>query len=150
MAVIDTNKTKKPYIVDRDENISIGIDMPFRVGDRGEGWGASSTTTLQAVKNDLKNLVSTEIGERLYQPNLGVALRKFLFQPFTESLVDEIKTTIFETVSFWLPFVEITDIKVFMTESQGEDMLNLMEIHIAFALKKDKKTLESVQVKIGE
>ena len=144
MAVIDTNKTKKPYIVDRDENISIGIDMPFRVGDRGEGWGASSTTTLQAVKNDLKNLVSTEVGERLYQPLLGVALRKFLFEPFTESMVDEIKTTIFETVSYWLPFVEVRDIQVETMEDNRIVGANQVKIKILFNIKRDPNTLDSV------
>tara|TARA_R100001377_G_scaffold57602_1_gene34371 strand:- start:319 stop:771 length:453 start_codon:yes stop_codon:yes gene_type:complete len=150
LAIIDTNKTKKPFIVDRDDNTFIGIDMPFRVGQSGEGWGASSQTTLDAVKNDLKNLVSTESGERLYQPNLGVKLRKYLFQPFTENLVDDIKNTVADSVSFWLPFVELTDIKVQMSETQGSDFASLLEISIIFSLKKDLKTLESVQIRIGE
>ena len=78
MAVLDTNKTKKPYIVDRDENTFIGLDFPFRIGSTGEGWGASSQITLDAVKNNLKNLISTEVGERVFQPNLGVKLRQYL------------------------------------------------------------------------
>ena len=150
MAVLDTNKTKKPYIVDREENTFIGLDLPFRFGAVGEGWGASTQITLDAVRNDLKNLISTELGERLYQPNLGVALRKYLFEPFSETLVEELKATIYETVSFWLPFVEINAVNVSMSESQGEDMLNTMEVNITFSLKKDKKTLESVQIKVGE
>ena len=77
-------------------------------------------------------------------------MRKYLFQPFSETLVDEIKATIYETVNYWLPFVEINDIKIFMSDTQGEDMLNMMEVNITFSLKKDKKTLESVQIKVGE
>ena len=42
MAVLDTNKTKKPYIVDREENTFIGLDLQFRIGAVGEGWGAST------------------------------------------------------------------------------------------------------------
>ena len=141
MAVIDTNKTKKPFLVDRDENVFIGLDFPFRVGAVGEGWGASTQTTLASVRNDLKNLVSTEAGERLMQPNLGVKLRRFLFEPFSESLADEIKVVITDTVNFWLPFVEIKSINVRMSDNQGADFINLMEISIVFSLKKDIKTL---------
>ena len=149
MAVIDTNKTKKPFLVDRDEDVFIGLDFPFRVGDKGEGWGASTQTTLASVRNDLKNLVSTEAGERLMQPNLGVKLRRFLFEPFSESLADEIKVVIIDTVSFWLPFVEIKSINVRMSDNQGADFTSLMEISIVFFLKKDIKTLESVQLTIS-
>ena len=142
MAIIDTNKTKKPFLVDRDENTYIGLDLPFRVGSAGEGWGASTQITLDAVKNNIKNLVSTEVGERLYQPNLGVRLRRFLFEPFSEGLVEDIKVVIYESVNFWLPFCEINDIIVKMSENQGANFTNVMEISITFSLKKDIKTQE--------
>ena len=58
MAIIDKTKLKNPFIIDRDENTFIGIDLPFRVGDRGEGWGASTEVTLDAVKNNLKTYLS--------------------------------------------------------------------------------------------
>ena len=150
MAVIDTNKIKKPFINDRDESINIGIDMPFRVGARGEGWGASSQTTLQAVVNNVKNLVSTELGERIHQPNLGIALRKYLFEPFNQDLIDGVSTSIVESISYWLPFVTIESIDVRMSDNTSHDYRNVLNVSIAFHLKKDPTTTESVQIKIGE
>ena len=150
MAVIDTNKIKKPFINDRDESINIGIDMPFRVGVRGEGWGASSQTTLQAVVNNVKNLVSTELGERVHQPNLGVALRKYLFEPFNQDLIDGVSTSIVESISYWLPFVTIESIDVRLSDNTSHDYRNVLNVSIAFHLKKDPTTTESVQIKIGE
>ena len=43
MAIIDPSK--KPYIVDRDENIFVGIDLPFRLSTGPEGYFASTSTT---------------------------------------------------------------------------------------------------------
>ena len=49
MAIRDI--TKKPYIQDRDENVFIGISLPFRKSTGVEGWFASESTTIEAVKN---------------------------------------------------------------------------------------------------
>ena len=150
MAVIDTNKLKKPFINDRDESVNIGIDLPFRIGERGEGWGAASQTTLEAVANNVKNLVSTELGERLHQPNLGVALRKYLFEPFNQDLIDGVSSSIIEAISYWLPFVSIESIDVRMSDNTSHDYRNVLNVSVAFHLKKDPTTTESVQIKIGE
>ena len=40
MAIKDT--TRKPYIEDNDENIFIGIDLPFRKSNGIEGYFAST------------------------------------------------------------------------------------------------------------
>tara|TARA_Y100000310_G_C20215076_1_gene593151 strand:+ start:127 stop:579 length:453 start_codon:yes stop_codon:yes gene_type:complete len=150
MAVIDTSKTNKPFVIDRDETIHIGLDMPFRVGYTGEGWGASTQTTLIAVKNNLKNLVSTEKGERIMQPTLGVALRKFLFEPFTPDVVDGVKNAINESTNYWLPFIQLNNIDVRMSNEQGADFVSVMEVFIDFSLKADPRTHESIQITIGE
>ena len=135
MAVRDTNKDKKPFIVDRDEQTFIGIDFPFRVGQSGEGWGASTEVTLDAVTNNLRNLVSTEVGERLMQPNLGVRLKRFLFEPFSEELVAKIQDQIIEGMDYLLPFVQINDIRVKMSDNNTGDFRSVMEIFVDFSLK---------------
>ena len=48
MAVKDTSR--KPYIEDNDTNIKIGIDLPIRRGDGRDGFFASTSTTIEAVK----------------------------------------------------------------------------------------------------
>ena len=73
MAILD--KTKKPYIADRDNKVFIGIDLPIRKSDGSEGYFASTSTTIEAVKNNIKNLLLTERGERIMQPFLGLNLR---------------------------------------------------------------------------
>ena len=146
MAIIDKNH-KKWLQVDRDERTYIGLKLPL-VLDNGEV--ASTKTTIEAVKQNLLNLCSTELGERVMQPNLGLRLKRFLFEPFDQDLVDKVQNTIVQTINYWLPFVRLLDINIKMSDSTAGDLRNTMIIKIIFSLKKDPNTHESVQIIVGE
>ncbi len=147
MAIIDT--TKKPYIQDRDELVFVGIDYPFHRSLGVEGWFKSTETTIEAVKNNIKMLLMTNKGERLMQPNLGLNLRKYIFEQFTDELRITIENEIVDTFNFWLPFVQVRDLilKMEETDAIGKNRLN---ISVLFNITKDPNTLESVDVTIGE
>ena len=147
MAIKDT--TKKPFVQDRDELVFVGIDLPFHRSSGVEGWFASTDTTIKAVKNNIKNLLLTDKGERLMQPTLGVAIRKYLFEQFTEEVRISIENQIVETFRVWLPFVEVKDIKVDMNRNDNIGN-NILNINVLFNIKRDPNTLESVNVTIGE
>ena len=149
MAIKDLSK--KPFIEDRDNNVFIGIDLPFRKSDGIEGWFASTTTTIEAVKNNIRNLLSTHKGERYMQPNIGLNLRKFLFEQFTDELRLQIENDILDTLDFWLPFIQVKDLKVEMSSATAGDVNNnKLIISVVFNITRDPNTLESVQVEIGE
>ena len=148
MAIKDLSK--KPFIEDRDDNVFIGIDLPFRKSDGIEGWFASTTTTITAVKNNIKNLLNTHKGERYMQPNIGLNLRKFQFEQFTDELRLQIENDILDTFEFWLPFVQVRDLKVQMSDATaGSVNNNKLIISVVFNITRDPNTLESVQVEIG-
>ena len=147
MAIRDT--TKKPYIEDRDNNIFVGIDYPFHKSTGVEGWFASTDTTIKAVKNNIKMLLSTNQGERLMQPNLGTNLRKFLYEQYNDESRIAIQNEILDIFKIWLPFVEIKELDVSMDET-GVNEKNKMSIFITFNITRDPNTLESIQVEIGE
>jgi len=148
VAIKDT--TRKPYIEDNDENIFIGIDLPFRKSNGIEGYFASTSTTIEAVKNNIRNLVNTHDGERIMQPQLGINLRKYLFEQFSDEVVFSIQNDIVDTFKKWLPFVEIQDIQVNMSNSNDSIGKNTMNITIVFNITQDPNTLESVSIEIGE
>ena len=147
MAIRDT--TKKPFIEDRDSNIFIGIDYPFRKSNGAEGYFTSTSTTIKAVKNNIKMLLNTHKGERLMQPNLGTGLRKFLFEQFTDESRISIENDITDTLKFWLPFVEITKLIIGMDDDYDIGR-NKLKIDITFNINKDPNTLTSIQLDIGE
>ncbi len=147
MAVRDV--TKKPFIVDRDNDRFVGIEYPFRRSDGNEGWFASTSTTIEAVKTNIKMLLSTNKGERIFQPHLGLNLRKFLFEPITNDTQIAVENEIVDAFQMWLPFVELQDIQITLG---GNDPLgkNTIGIFVIFNIIRDPTTLESVQVEIGE
>ena len=148
MAIKDKNK--KQFIQDRDENVFIGIDLPFRKSDGVEGWFESTTDTISAVKNNIRNLLYTNKGERYLQPTLGLNLRGYLFEQFTPELRLQIQNEIVDTFDFWLPFVQIKKLDVMMSEVQSNIGKNKLTIDIIFSIVKDPNTLASVQIEIGD
>ena len=146
MAII--NKNVKPLKNDRDENIFIGIDLPFRKSDGHSGWFESTSSTFDAVRNNIRCLLLTQKGERLMQPTLGLNLRKYLFEQIDEELIIAIEDDILETLKIWLPFVQIKDMKINTAQTNPLINPNTMIIDIVFNIVQDPTTLTSVQVTV--
>jgi len=141
MAVKDTSR--KPYIEDNDTNIRVGIDLPIRRGNDKDGFFATTSTTIEAVKNNIRNLLNTNQGERLFQPNIGINLRRYLFGQITEETLLQIQESISSTFNFWLPFVQIQNINL-----KNGTNANSIVVDILFNIKQDPNTMESVQISI--
>ena len=139
MAILDRRKNR--FVEDQDTRVSVGIDFPFgRVGC-GEGYFKTTKTTIDAVKNNIKLLLQTNRGERVFQPNLGMDLRSLIFEPMTEDLTIRIENNIVDVFQRWLPFVELRNINV-----ERKDDINQTNINIQFNIRRAPNSLESVQV----
>ena len=55
MAIRDTSR--KPFIQDNDTKVKIGIDLPIRRDSGLDGFFATTSTTIEAVKNNIRNLL---------------------------------------------------------------------------------------------
>ena len=78
----------------------------------GQGY-FHKTTGVELLKNNLKQLISTEKGERIMLPGYGLALRKFLFSPLDPDLVESIREEIVVQIERWLPYLQISRLRVF-------------------------------------
>ena len=142
MAIKDTSR--KPYIVDNDTNVKVGIDLPIRRGSDKDGFFASTSTTIEAVKNNIRNLLQTNEGERFFQPNLGLNLRRLLFEHITNENLIGIQDSILDKIEFWLPFVEVRDIQVLSRDDTTDIGVNEIRVKILFNIKQDPNTLDSI------
>tara|TARA_B100000287_G_C20558860_1_gene751593 strand:+ start:665 stop:1114 length:450 start_codon:yes stop_codon:yes gene_type:complete len=136
MALVD--KRTNQFIEDKDSRVSVGIILPFSNMTRGDGYFNSSKTTIEAVKNNIKMLLSTNKGERLFQPNLGVSVKEFLFEPLSEDSQIQIENSIVDALDMWMPFVELLDIQ--MVENG-----NQLNVKLKFAISKSSNYLPSVE-----
>jgi len=142
MAIKDTSR--KPYIQDNDTNVKVGIDLPIRRGDDRDGYFATTSTTIEAVKNNIRNLLQTNEGERFFQPNLGLNLRTLLFEHITNENLIGVQDAILDKIEFWLPFVEVRDIQVLSRDNTTDIGANEIRVKILFNIKQDPNTLDSV------
>ena len=140
--VIPDRRVKR-FVEDRDTRVSVGLDLPVarQAGDQG-GYFATTKTTMDAIKNDIRLLLMTERGERLFQPFLGMNIRRFLFEQITDDTAIEIENDIVDTFQTWLPFVELRDIDVDL----GDQDRNKISINITFNIRSAPTELQSVGV----
>lgn len=142
MPILDRRKNQ--FIEDQDTRVSVGIDFPFaRVPDQ-DGYFKTTKTTIESIKSNIRLLLLTQRTERLFQPFLGVNLRRFLFEQLTEDTNIQIENDIVDTFETWLPFVELQDIQI-NSDSINADQ-NKIKINIVFSIRKAPGSLESVGV----
>ncbi|MDB4571661.1 GPW/gp25 family protein [Akkermansiaceae bacterium] len=90
--------------LDLNNNIAIGVVFPFN----GNAVFNSSYTTQDQAKSNLINVLLTEPGERVMEPNFGVGLKKLLFE--NQIKEDEIEGRIKDQCAFYVPEVDITNL----------------------------------------
>ena len=146
MAVKDTSR--KPYIEDNNTNVSIGVDLPIRRGDIKQGYFATTSTTIEAVINNIRNLLNTNEGERIFQPQLGLDLRKYLFEQITPESIAMVQDSIVKKIAYWLPFVTITDMRILTSDNDTDVGANSMLIELLFTIQEDPNTLDSVTLQV--
>tara|TARA_B100002019_G_scaffold293118_1_gene318829 strand:- start:2452 stop:2883 length:432 start_codon:yes stop_codon:yes gene_type:complete len=139
------NRKENNDILSQNPRVNVGIDFPTAIVPDGDGFFKGTKTTEDAIKSNIRLLLLTQRGERVMQPNLGINLRRFLFEPITENTAVEIENDIVQTFSYWLPFVQIRDIQIDLSSQDA----NQIGIKLIFKVKNGSDRLSSVQVDIG-
>lgn len=116
---------------DEDERIAVGIDLPL-VKASGAPF-PQTRLTIDAAKANLKNLILTRKGERPFQPDFGTGLAALLFEPLTDGVLeDKIEDAITTSVNYWLPYIDIDEIEVQMTDEMKD--LNRAIVKLKFSV----------------
>jgi len=87
----------------------INIDFPFKDSPKGFYLNLNQTDR-DAIRADLLHLLLTNKGERLYLPDFGSDLRKYIFEPNDEITHEEIKNSLNETISKYIPNLVVNSI----------------------------------------
>ena len=88
------NRKENNDILSQNPRVNVGIDFPTAIVPDGDGFFKGTKTTEDAIKSNIRLLLLTQRGERVMQPNLGINLRRFLFEPITENTAVEIENDI--------------------------------------------------------
>ena len=102
---------------------AIGISLPLQIG--GTGFTQTYNTTEQ-LKSNIRNLLLTQKGERILQPEFGSGLHEILFDFNNDDIEGKIEDAITEAFEQWLPYVTIVDIVVEQTDAlKDRNQVNL-------------------------
>lgn len=93
----------------------INIDYPFKNSPKGFFLNLNSDDQ-RAIKADLMHLLLTRKGQRLYNPDFGTDLLRFIFEPADGLTFDEIKDEVTASVKKYLPQLSITSLTVTPSE----------------------------------
>jgi phage baseplate assembly protein W len=110
-------------------NISIGPKLPLNV-DKKNGF-ISIDNYADEAKQNLKILILTNPGERIFDSNFGVGLRNFLFENPDSDVEEIITNRIRAQISAYLPYILINDVKVY----RNDEYENLLYVLIDFFIK---------------
>lgn len=89
----------------------INIDFPFQESEEGFFLQLNNVDS-KAIRADLMHLLLTRKGERLYNPEFGTDLMKYIFQPNDSITYSDVKLDIQTTVKKYIPSLNVDNIKI--------------------------------------
>jgi len=95
--------------LDFEKDVAIGITLPF--GKNKGLFSLSYTTEEQSISN-LKNLLLTRKGERLFQPEFGSSVYSLMFEQMDDDLGSALDEQMREDIGYWLPYIVIDKLTV--------------------------------------
>ncbi len=104
----------------------MGCPYPVRTNPRGLFHTQSG---INQIKADLLILLMTNPGERVMLPEFGTPLKRLVFEPNDETLADQARQMIINSIKTWEPRITVENIEVYNSFDQDlspED--NLVEV----------------------
>lgn len=120
------------------EDYAIGITLPIQIGNTAFN---QSFITADQIKSNIKNLLLTKKFERLMQPEFGSGIQELLFNMNDELFADNLENTIVDTLSKWLPFVNVETINIQQPNDYKDN--NKVEVSVSFRIS-DTQILDTV------
>jgi|TARA_R110000803_G_scaffold65510_2_gene126661 phage baseplate assembly protein W len=140
MAILERRNIKiNPIDLPQNDRVAIGVTLPFN----GPGVFNSSYATKDQVKSNLINLLLTDPGERLMEPNFGVGVRSLLFEQYVDK--ENLKTKMIDQASIYIPEIEISDIFIKRENPETTPELHTLQISIYYKLLSDR-SIDAIEI----
>jgi phage baseplate assembly protein W len=124
--------------IDFELSTALGIDLPTN-GPAGATFKLNYLSIDQAFAN-AKNLLFTNKGERVMQPNFGCDLQNMVFEQVNEDIIELVESNIKTAFSYWLPYIYINKLEVEPYEDK-----NRINILFIMSLQGNKIDTRSIQ-----
>ena len=129
-----------------NDDIFVGIEFPL--GYSPMGFFNSTKTIKQQAKSNIRNLLLTERGERIFQPNFGSNLKSLLFEQITPTSLENVENDIRISLSTWLPYVNVNNLVV--AQDDRNPNLVLTSLEYSTTLEPDSLDTITFTFEVGE
>ena len=89
----------------------ISVLLPL-VYNKQDGPFQLNKTIQETVKQNFKNLVMTNKGERIMDPDFGIGISSFLFENYNLGVVQSLRAEAINQTQKYLPFINVEDFNV--------------------------------------
>lgn len=128
--------------LDLQGNIAIGVSLPL---GGAAGPFNSTYSTKDQIKSNLINLLLTNKGERIMNPEFGADLGTVLFEGITDDIKDDIRNLINTNVSIFVPEVQLDDVIVEEAPQYNNNAISVtVKYKIRISQKADQVTVQFI------
>jgi phage baseplate assembly protein W len=105
------------------EGISVKVPLVY---DNTDGPYKLNKSIQEVMKQNVKMVLLTSPGERIFEPDFGVGLHRFLFDTINDDLLDRVAERIKDQVATYLPNISLVSIN--FTTSDENASLAISEV----------------------
>jgi phage baseplate assembly protein W len=106
----------------------INIAFPFEDDKEKNYFLKMNREGKRAIKSDLLHLLLTTPGDRLYLPEFGADLRRYIFEPNDSETQGAIRSEIQQAIDKYIPNLKLTELKI---ENPNQGEFDVREEHAA-------------------
>lgn len=99
-----------------------------------DGYYEMNKTVFDAIRQNMKNLVLTNPGERIMDPNYGVGISKYLFENINNGFDATLTSEVEYQLSRYLPQVTLIDVTVLTSEDRNDISDNGLYVRITYLI----------------
>tara|TARA_R100001377_G_scaffold4216_1_gene2432 strand:+ start:771 stop:1190 length:420 start_codon:yes stop_codon:yes gene_type:complete len=123
---------------DLNPNTYVGLSFPLRAGNNQDF--AMTKNSLDQARHNLKNLLLTQVGERVGQPLFGSRLRELVFEQIDSDLPGKIEDEVKRSVETWLPYINIKEVNTLTDDGDNSKIF----VEIKFSTTINPQTTKSI------
>jgi len=90
----------------------LGVRFPLYDKSSNAKGIFNKTASFELLKSELRQFIRTERGERVMLPNFGLSLKKYLFEPLTPDLIENIQQEILFGITNYVPQAQIVKMEI--------------------------------------
>jgi len=139
---LPNNDIKATLVSAKPAEQVLGVRFPLYDKESNAKGIFNKTDSFELLKSELRQFIRTERGERVMLPNFGLSLKRFLFEPITDDLIEILQEEIMFGLNSYIPEAQILDLRI--QEGDNISGLGLTGLKVSLLVSQRNTTQQGV------